>query len=459
MKKFKSTWIMATLVAALAVFTYFEYKSADQDAAAARGEKRAFELLRDDIEEIHLNAKGVKTVLKKEGGEWKLVEPVQDLAESGAVEGFLFSLLSQKGQEFRTPEESKTTNWAEFGLEPAGSRVEVKGKGKSEVLEISSKNAFDGSYYLKVRGELLLGDRGFAQILERDPSSFRSRTLYRQSGDVSSVEVFAQTAGFEDRFTIKKTKEGGWVISPKPEYPVDPRKIVTWIEKVQALVATEVVAESLSDALKKEHLLVKPSLRVKLNDWELTVGQDKAGEVYLFNNQRPTLYKLSASSIEPVRVTREFFRDGRPPFKLDVGQARTIRLAKDNFRHTLKKDGSTWALEGKEKDPTIELVQDKLVALFQNISELEATEFVTGAKGFPKDPQVVIEGAKGEILLSLAWGDEYQPKKSWNKGNTYRFVRTNLAGETLGVPKDKLERLIDVGMVRHKEAPKQPEKK
>ena len=73
-----------------------------------------------------------------------------------------------------------------------------------------------------------------------------------------------------------------------------------------------------------------------------------------------------------------------------------------------------------------------------------------------------IRDAQGQEIFVLAVGGEFNPEKPWNQGFKYKFVKTNLSKELLGVQKEKLDRLIDEGILKKKSEAKpstQPESK
>lgn len=448
MKGFRGTWIMMGVVALLVAVTLYEYKTAEDDEREAKGERRLFYLLRDDLEEIELTSKGHTTVVRKEGKDWKLVKPVEDLAEPSAVEGFVFSLLQQKGKEFQTDKQAKETKFAEFGLDPVVSTIKVRGKGKTETLDVSSKNTFDGQFYVRSNGEtrVLVGDRALAQILEREPASFRSRRIYREEGEVKVIEAQID-AGVKDSYTLKRDKEQ-WVMTPDPGFPVDTVKANQWMQKVQGLMPTEVVSETLGEDEKAKFLLKKPSLHVKMDAWEVTLGQDLSEDVYLFTNKRSTVYKAQAAAADLIRVPKEYFRNGTIPFKFELEMVREIDVNFDKLKATFVKKESTWVLKTERKGE--QLNADKLVNLIQSVQTLEAQEFLGAHKGggFPAAPQIVMKDGAGKVIYSLAWGGEYKPKYAYNKGYTFRYVKTSASQEIIGLPKEKLDRLVDSGLIK-----------
>src|SRR4051794_35815813 len=113
----RSTAVVAALVALLAGYTAWEYKKAAMHTGDTAQEKRLFFFVPEQVDRFKL-IRGSETVLvEREGEDWKIKQPVEDMAEKSAVEAFLYSVMIQKGKIFRDADESKTTKYGEFGLE------------------------------------------------------------------------------------------------------------------------------------------------------------------------------------------------------------------------------------------------------------------------------------------------------------------------------------------------------
>lgn len=455
--KFTGTWVMTAFVALLAAYTAYEYRNASRDLDQAQGEQFAFTVKREEINEVRLTSKGESTVLRKEGDKWSVVEPVQDEAESNAIEGFLFQTLSQKLKRFRAPEDGAPI-LKDYGLDPIGSSIELGTPKLKEKIEVGTKNAFDGSFYVKTGEQVYTADPGLAQVSERPASNFRSRRLWRAEG----AKVLSANLQMEGK-SFSLTKENDtWVMQPAPDFKLDHEKVDAWIEKIQDFLPSEFEKEEITNEDKRTFLLAKPSAVVtfkykdasgKDGEWTLTIGQERAEDVFMFTNQRPTIYKSTKVAVDRLKVAPAYFRDGKAPFRFEVEKAREVRVKTSKFSHVFKKNGADWTVVDADKD--LELDQEKLVQLFQNIRTLEAQEFVATGTGIKGQPQVEIRGENGELQFQLAWGDEYKAKSLWNSGLTLRFVKTNLSKEIAGVAKDKLEKMIDESLLRKKA----PEKK
>jgi hypothetical protein len=464
MKAFRGTAVLSLFVVLLAGYTAWEYKKASLHSGDTDVEKRLFYFVPDDVDSFRIKRPDSTVSVVHHGDEWQMIEPAKDLAEKSAVEAFLYSVMIQKGKVFRDADESKTTDLKQFGLDPAGAVIEINSHQKTESLSVSTKNAYDGSYYILHNGQVLLGDRGLAQIVARDPNSLRTKKLWRERDAVIlSAEVEVNQDQIKDKFSLKKDGDS-WLLDPKPPFAIDVHKIETWLAGLHALNPGDIASEKLSEAQKREFLLLKPSLKAhvtlkkadgKDGTWDVTVGQDRGDDVFMYTNLRDTVYRASASTLSALRVNRDYFRDGKSPFHFQLEQAHLIQV--NGLK--IEKDGSTWKL--KDAPAGSELVQDQLTEFLHNLSRLEAQEYprAKDAKGFKPEQTIRIEDAKGGVLLELSWGDEFKAREPWNKGMTFRFVKTNLDKEVLGVNSAKIASLTKAGLVATRAENKKTDKK
>ena len=103
MRGLTSTIILLVALAGLGGYIYFvESKREPTDAAA---KAKAFELTAENIDELQIrNATGGTSRVRREGGVWKLVEPVKADADNGGVGSVTSNLASLEVQ--RVVEES-----------------------------------------------------------------------------------------------------------------------------------------------------------------------------------------------------------------------------------------------------------------------------------------------------------------------------------------------------------------
>ena len=463
MRPFQPTIIATVVVAALAAFSIYDYKKNGEisNDTKAGEQKTLFKLVKEDVQKIVLTRPAEGVELVRVGQEWRVTKPLEDLAETGAIESFLYLALAQKGKVFRGPDDG-TPNWAEFGLDPGLGSIELQGRDEAIKVLVSSKNAFDGSYYLRLNDEVLLGDRGMAQIADRQANSFRSRRLWRKDDvPIQSVEVELDYLGVKKK--MKLTVEASqWKLTPAVAFPLDHERIDHWVKRMQNLIPSEIVKDEITEETKKEFLLSKPSMIVKLNfgdqggeSWTLTVGQDRAEEVFVYTDVRPTIYKSGTAALRQIRAGPEFFRDGRAPFKFEMEKVTQVEVSQPQFNHLFKKDVNDWAFAGDDK--TVKVDPEKLKGFFQNLGTLEAHEFVTGRPaGFKPTHRAVLKDAQGKVVYEVSWGGAHKSSLPQNQGIPLQLVKASLSDSLVAVPAEKLAALLSQPLIQMPEKPIAP---
>src|SRR4051794_4207404 len=107
MKPFSGTAILSAFVVLLAGYTAWEYKKAAMHTGDTAQEKRLFFFVPEQVEQFTLT-RGKETILVvRDGEDFKIKQPVEDMAERSAVEAFLYSVMIQKGKIFRDADETK----------------------------------------------------------------------------------------------------------------------------------------------------------------------------------------------------------------------------------------------------------------------------------------------------------------------------------------------------------------
>ena len=117
------------------------FSAVDKDLMALR-EKRLLDFEQKDVtkftvEVVHLDGdnKGErgKYTLAREGEKWRLLEPIEDMADKSTASSVLSSIKNLRAESF---EKEKVENPAEEGLSEPGIHVEIFIKGKEKPLEL-----------------------------------------------------------------------------------------------------------------------------------------------------------------------------------------------------------------------------------------------------------------------------------------------------------------------------------
>ena len=173
--------------------------------------------------------------------------------------------------------------------------------------------------------------------------------------------------------------------------------------------------------------------------WNFAASSDVVDDAYVISSTRPTVYKIPAQNLVTFRSGVEIFRNGKKAFEFPIEQARQIEIYPEGKLQKFVKTGSDWKFEGGS-----EVQSDKLVAVVQNIHELEARDFLpqAKAKGFKPEQRLVVRDEKGGVLLDLTWGDTFPSTGRFNKGMTFRFVKTNLEKDAMSVEAGAINHLL-----------------
>jgi hypothetical protein len=447
-RKIRASWLMSLMVAGLAIYTFMDYRKAQDEGTFAEDERASFSLRSQDIDYLLIErATDPVELHRREDGQWHMTKPLVDEVEETSALSYLLSLTTQRVRLFNPEGEKQlSVDWAKFGLAPPAVKFVAGSKGKKEDLSLGTVNAFDGSFFLRQKDELLIGDTGFAQLNARTSKSFRSRAVWREKGAIDKAEVERENI----TYTIAK-KDGQWQIEPKPSFSLDTSKIEAWIERVQEFKPADIVKDEISEEDKRSYLLLVPSAKIQLNgSWQLIIGQDRAQDVFLFTNRKTTIYKVSTQGISEIRVGPEFFRDGRKPFDFPVELARSIEIRDGKIAVTLNKTDTGWATE-KGAD-----VSTAAVSFMQTLKGLEGLEFGGPQKTGITSPQILVKDKDGKELLTLAWGAEYKAREDYNDGASLKYARTNLESAVMGLSKEKLEYLMRALAPQEPTKPQEP---
>ena len=183
MRGLTSTIILLVALAGLGGYIYFvESKREPTDAAA---KAKAFELTAENIDELQIrNATGGTSRVRREGGVWKLVEPVKADADNGVVGSVTSNLASLEVQ--RVVEESPK-DLAQYGLNPA--RIEVgfrlRDQKDFQRLLVGEKTPTGGDLYAKRANEnrVILVASFLDSILNKTALELRDKTILKVDRD------------------------------------------------------------------------------------------------------------------------------------------------------------------------------------------------------------------------------------------------------------------------------------
>jgi len=271
---------LAVVVLGLGAYIFFVERHAPTTEEKKERQDKVFPTLeRDRVTAMTIEGPAGRFVLKKESGEWRLEEPVADLADEGAVSSVLFSLANLRAERTLPAAE---VSLADYGLAPPQLKVTLlDDKGGAFTLQFGSELPLGTTRAALAGGDkVLLVHKWVGSDLERDLSRWRSSELVRLlSSDVASLSLRA------DGSQVALARAGGvWTLT-----------------------------EPMSDVADRERV-------------EGLVGDLNAARIREFFDTPPNLAELG---LDPPRaILTVVRRDDRPPLQLAFGVQREVDGAK-----------------------------------------------------------------------------------------------------------------------------------
>jgi hypothetical protein len=386
MNRGRNTLILLVVAAALGAYVYFvESKHTPASEAATETKAKVFDKLDTaKIDEVKVKGSaGDKTTLKKVGGKWQIVEPVQ----SGADETEMSGLTSNLGTlEVGRVLDQNPKDLGKYGL--AQPRVELDftatGDKNPHRLLIGNKTATGGDLYAKLGNEnkVILIPAYLDTTFDRTTFALRDKSVLKFDRDkVDSVEITAVPAAAAapaaadaknpkaakpakpaaaggPPATMKFTKQGeSW----KMTSPVAARTESSVVEGVIGKLATgqmkALTEQDASAADLAKYGLAKPDVQVTLgagsSKVELLIGKAAdTGELYAKDASRPMVFTVEKTFDNDIKRTPADYRTKdlfeAKPFtvtRLEVTRSGAGAATVFEKQKTKEKDD-----KGKEKD-------------------------------------------------------------------------------------------------------------
>ncbi len=395
-------------------------------------------------------------------GQWRMLEPLKDLADAVAIQSVLSSLKGEKSQQVVA--EGKDINWAVYGLDHPvvtlvitsnSSKAVAASNGhdelspKTETIEIGGVKAYDSSLYARLdhQDKVLLVSSEWDVLLSKLPREYRDKRLLRDRDALTftKLEFSSKAEGkLPAQNLILAEKNHKWAIddgvTADALEPISELAVMNYLSQIKAARALEFVNDdkNANGALKSVGL-DHPSSVLKL------YPGDKSAPIIMQFAQGDKIKAINAatsSEILPIvnvyrsfvdglhKPAKEFF-DKLAPFKFKLTEVSKLQiqtkgsLAQNALDIALEKRGNDWAIATKGLQKQID--NTKLNEMIQRIGELEAVRFVEPIASVPKAhsplPKKVKAGeassldigvmsnhirllrADGSLVLELKWGD------------------------------------------------------
>ncbi len=455
MKKFGPTLIMAVLALAMGGFAFYEYKTGQQEESKKAEENRLFSEADANFTAIAMTT-GIQSHfdLAKEGEKsWQILAPLKDASDDSAIQAFAGELGGQKAKEIEV--EGKP-NWQQYGLDDSAPKMILTNSNKKTyTILISSKPAFDGSYFLKMNDKLLLGSSAWGRFVQKNVNDFRDKAFISESLMIKGFVI--EHAG-HGKFEIKKT-DTGWEISGKTKLPADTKRIESFIKDLKGLRALDFTSEDQNAKVMNSTGLRTPQIRItlQLDDKNLPrldlAVASKDENAFAMVSNRPQVFKIPKTNLEKLDHAQDYFRDRTEPFRFPLEQAVRLRIETPATKLEVQKDGSTWKLA--QPEPGKELDVDRLQDFYSKLKSMEADAFFspqTAAKGLtPAKNLIAITDSQNKEIFRMSWGEQFKKDK---ESVPLFYTKTSQTKDVLGVKTGSIMALPINSLLKTSSAPK-----
>jgi hypothetical protein len=302
MRGAKSLIVLVVVLAGLGGYIYFVESKKPEGGEAAEAKPKVFSVAADKIGEISVkSAGGEKTVVRKAGADWEIIEPAAVRADTGEVSGITSSLATLENA--RVVDES-ATDLKQYGLAEPRIDVGFKASGDKDFrhLLIGDKTATGGDVYAKVGSEkrVFLIAGYLEGSFNKSTFDLRDKTILKFDRD--KVDRFQVDNGGQ---TVQLSQANGeWSLTKPVQAPADFGTVESMVGRLQSVQMKSVAAQDATDL--KQYGLDKPELTAVLgmgsSQASFLIGK-KADEATLYakDASRPMVFTVEASLLDDLK--------------------------------------------------------------------------------------------------------------------------------------------------------------
>jgi hypothetical protein len=396
---------IAVLVVVLAVLAAAIFLVERREKNRQASEGVLLDIPAADVERIELRNRLERLSFSRRDVLWHMDAPLAAKADKVTLENILDNFCRLKYDRLV----AENGELKDFGLDRPEIELTLHAKGRpATTILLGMKNPIDDSSYARLAGggkvvsiaSYMRGD------LEKDAFAFRDKKVLEI--DTMAVSGFQYRRG-EDSLSFAK-KEGRWYLEKPIISQAQEAKVGDVLSAAAGLEALSFTALPGSGSLG-DFGLDKPVLEAEFllpsGPRRLAIGR-KGERVYALVSGASEVCGIANDLLDRFAADAASFREKKvaPFFAFDASE---ISFRSEAFRFNARRDASgTWTLDGKI--PGNPLSREKIENLLTSLAELEAREFIDGAKALPPFPTRIAlktedpsgQGRPASIVIELS---------------------------------------------------------
>ena len=438
-KDFIKTGFFALFVSIVLLVAVFELKKFKGEEDVKEIKDRVVKV--DPAKVNKIESAGFVLIRDRTKSTWRSILPLNDYMNFHGVEDWLSKALSFDGRLLSDPEEQ--VNWADFGINEESKKVTYYFEREQVDVSLSTKEAFDGSVYLKVKKNegvfLYSSSAEWKKIFSKSPETFRSLKLFdwtvaEAPSLIKSLKI--KNKNKEILSLVKSGSEEGevWSSLKHPKWSIDSVKVDSFLSDVQSYLHKGFADGKMVLSSPRVNLYVEDQNK---NPFSLNLyTKDKKN--YAVSSYRPEhvlkIDKESFDDLAPFEIEFRALSDLIKDFDPERVKAAKIRIGDDNQVFRLK--GDKWAKTDGEKIPKgYEFNEERLSQLFEGFKSINLKRYVP-------EKDVIFKSAKRKLYFyrdqkniewTLSMGQNILCKNQVKASNKCVLIATNKVQGYYGV--------------------------
>jgi hypothetical protein len=380
MRGLRSTLALLLVLVGLGSYIYF-VASKKSDDRTSKLEKLFASVEADKVEELKIkSATGERTTVRKEGGAWKIVDPIAAPAAQADVSAVANALADA---EIVRVVDDNPSDVKEYGLDSP--RIEVaftSGSGKpSGRLIVGDKTTTGGNLYARRNDEkrVVLIAQFHESTLNKSTFDLRDKTVIKFDRDkVNGIDVVT------DGKMLEFAKSGSeWRLTKPLDARADFTAVEALIGRVETAQMKSIVSSEPSAADLRKYGLDKPSVaaNVHLGSARATLtlgGKSDDGGVYARDSSRPDIVTVENSVADDLKKSTDDYRK-KDVFDFRAFNATRIEVTRNNqavIFERVKGQGDAPDKWRRVSPSPGEPDSRKVESLLAGLADMRATSFV-----------------------------------------------------------------------------------
>ena len=365
--------VAAVVLFLLAGYAYWLKPNAARDESI----ETVFDVATDAIARVEIRrADEDGVIVAREDGTWRVVSPINALADASEVELVLENLATM-ALERAIPTEAATDRGA-FGIETP--RLEVRfftADGAEHGLRFGKDTLTPANQYAERIDDaaVLVVASVLSNNLGKTAWDLRDKAIFNVREDVSAKHISVRRP--DDRFVLEREGER-WIVTTPPRARANRFYVTGFVSRFRRAEMVDIAAETAEDL--SEYGLASPRLilRIELDEGEpivLEVGNKNVLDYFARNPSRPPVFLLEAGLVEKLEQdarelwsTRLFDTPAYEVTRFQINARRVEQATTDA--------GDLWREAGTELDKkTVDELLSKLTAIEATDIRPEAPPF------------------------------------------------------------------------------------